>query len=171
MTTKFLILAFCLDCGFWDTLLADQKYPDPWLPLPRQVGSWSTITERFMKWKITEFEYGGGIADGGSLGFRFKTADGAAFDVLVVCSSWWTEQDWKRKHQPIYLWFQDKAYRIPKDGEAEKRLLVMLNQAAMKLKGVGRKHPRYIERLRDVVKSRALPDNDWPFDRLDLKEQ
>ncbi len=169
MKPAFLALIFCLSNSFCGTLEAEQKYPDPWLPRPHQVGDWNTISERFMKWEITEFEYKGGIADGGSKGFWFKTSDGAEFYVLVVASSWWTKEDWKKKQQPIYLSFDNKDYRVSKGGETQTRLLAMLKRAAKNLKGDGDSHPRYIERLGEIVKSRAYRYQDWPYDRLDLE--
>ncbi len=169
MKTTLLASLFFLGYSFEVSVLAEEKeYPDPWLPPADMVGDWNTINERFMKWEIAEFEFGGGVADGGSLIINFKTADAAEFGVLVACSNWRTKEDWKEEQQPIFLIFENKAYSISRGGVFEKRLLLMLNQAASKLKGVGNTRPSYIERLHDTVKSRILIDEYWPFSDLDL---
>ncbi|MCF6312103.1 MAG: hypothetical protein L3J39_06605 [Verrucomicrobiales bacterium] len=171
MKFALLILMFCLGFNFCGTLEAEQKYPDPWLPRPEMIGDWDKISERFMKWEIADFEYGGGIADGGSKGFSFKTSDGAEFDVLVVCSAWWTKEDHEKKRQPIYLWFENKIYRVEKGDKTETRLLVMLKRAAKILKGEGRADPKYIERLYSVVESRSNPYAYFPITYEEVEEK
>jgi hypothetical protein len=168
MKTALLALVYWLVFNFGGNILAKEEYPDPSLPRPDMVGNWDEISERMMKWEIVEFDYSGMVLDGGSLNFNFKTADGSEFDVLVACPAWWTKEDWKEKQQPIFLDFQNKSYRVSKGGESEKRLLLMLSQAASKLKGLGRKRPIYIKRLHDIVKSRARRDDYWPFGELEL---
>ena len=169
MKATFLAIVLFLSYSFAVSVFAeDNEFPDPHFPLPERVGDWNTINERFMKWEIAEFEVGGEVADGGSLILNFKTADAAEFHIIVACSAWWTKEDRKEKQQPIFVSFENKDYRVSKGSEYEKRLLAMLNQAAWNLKGVGRKRPIYIQRLHDLVKSRTLRDDSWPFGDLDL---
>lgn len=168
MKPALLAYAFWFGCSLGIPVWAEQKYPDPWLPRPEMVGDWGTLRERFKKWEIAEFEYGGGVADGGSLIFDFKATDGSEFEVLVACSAWWTREDWNKKQQPIFLLFEKKAYRVSKGSESEKALLLKLRQAASDLKGMGRKRPIYIGRLHDLVESRDLRNHYWPFGDLEL---
>jgi hypothetical protein len=155
---------FSLGIAVW----AEQEYPAPWLPRPDMVGDWDAVSERFKKWEIAEFEYGGGVADGGSLIFDFKATDGSEFEVLVACSAWWTKEDWEKKQQPIFLLSENKAFRISKGSESEKILLLKLRKAAASPKGMGRSRPIYIERLHELVESRDLRDHHWPFGDLEL---
>ena len=168
MKPALLASTFWFGCSVGIGVWAEQEYPEPGWPGPEMVGDWDTFNEQFKKWEIAEFEYGGGVADGGSLIFEFKATDGSEFEVLVACSSWWTKEDWKKKQQPIFLLFETKAYRISKGSESEERLLLMLNEAASELEGVGRKRTIYIERLHEIVKSRALHGPHWPMGDLDL---
>ncbi|MCB1079746.1 MAG: hypothetical protein KDM64_18155, partial [Verrucomicrobiae bacterium] len=168
MKPSLLASVFWFWFGLGITVWAEQEYPKPGWPRPEMVGDWDTVSERFKKWEIAEFEYGGGVADGGSLIFEFKATDGSEFGVLVACSEWWTEEDWKKKQQPIFLLFEHKVYRVSKGGETERTLLQKLRQAASDLKGIGRRRPIYIGRLYDLVESRNLPEYDWPFGDLEL---
>jgi hypothetical protein len=145
MKPALLASVFWFGCSLGVAVSAEQVHPDPWLPRPNMVGDWETVSERFKNWEIAEFEYGGGVADGGSLIFAFKATDGSEFEVLVACSAWWTKEDWEEKQQPIFLLFENKAYRVSKGSESEKTLLLKLRQAASDLEGVGRSRPRYIE--------------------------
>lgn len=163
MKDALQVLLVCLGCALSEGASADQDYPEPSYPPPGSVGDWNAISERFNDWKIVEFEYGGGRADGGSNSFQFRSSDGAEFEVLVVCSSWWTKTDWEERQQPIYLWFDNKAFRISRGDKTEKRLIEMLTDALTTLKGEARADPRYIGLLRETVKSRKIPAFDWPI--------
>jgi hypothetical protein len=167
---KKVLLACLYFSGFilGGNIYAKEEYPDPSLPEAEMVGNWDEISERMMKWEIAEFRYGGMVLDGGSLMFNFKTTDGTELDVLVACTAWWTKEDWRAKQRPIFLIIKDKAYRVSKGGDHEKRLLGMLSHAASNLKGMGKKRPIYIQRLHDIVKTRALHDDYWPFSDLEL---
>ncbi|MEM7600213.1 MAG: hypothetical protein AAF357_02220, partial [Verrucomicrobiota bacterium] len=98
------------------------------------------------------------------------TVDGTEFDLLVVTFTWWTKSDWERNNQPIYLWIDEKAYRVKPGEKNEERLIAILNRAARDLRGDGYRHPKYLIRLLDVIESR---DNrlhsGWPLDRLEYQ--
>lgn len=148
-----------------------REYPAPSYPLPEQVGNWDIIRERLFEWEFVDFNYGGGIADGGSLGFDFKTSKGEEVMILVACASWWTEQDWERKRQPIFLSYKRKDYRVEEGTEIETRLIEILDHAASHLKGEGPRDPKYIARLRDLIQKRNFPNEIWPYDDIEAEEE
>ncbi len=168
MKPALLASLFWIGCSLGMEVCAEKEHPDPWLPEPGMVGDWDTVSERFKKWEIADFEDKGIILDGGSHGFAFKATDGSEFQILVASPAWWTQEDWNKKQQPIFLQFEGKSYRVTKGSEYEKALLLKLRQAATDLKGVGRRRPIYIGRLHDLVESRELRDNFWPLGDLEL---
>jgi hypothetical protein len=135
--------------------------------------------ETFKKWKIVEFNEWDTLGDGSTI-FRFTTSDDSEIGILVptIRPYYPHSNDPFKVTEPIvfpqviYLHFERQLYCVEKGGEIETILLAMLDLAAKELKGVGPLHPKYIQYLRDVVKSRAIPIyHDCPFDNNDIEGQ
>jgi hypothetical protein len=142
----------------------------PFNPPPDWVNNWDNIREPFLNWKIDKFEYRGEAADGGSKGFKFHTTDGTEFYMVVLCSWYWTKEDLAKNQQPIHLWTGDKRYCVEAGSEIEARLIAMMDRAAEDLRGDGRKHPKYLTRLREEIKSRDTRlHEEWPHDPLEFE--
>lgn len=142
----------------------------PFSPPPDWVNNWDNIREPFLKWKIAKFEFKGEAADGGSNVFQFQTTDGTEFQVVVACSLYWTKEDRAKKQQPIHLWTRGKHYLVEPGSEIEARLIAMIDRAAEDLRGDGRKHPKYLIRLSEEIKSRDTRLHEqWPHDPLEFE--
>ena len=164
---KITLLAALIWIGSSLVMMAQMT---PFNPPPDWVNNWDNIRDQFLKWKIAKFEYKGEAADGGSKVFQFQTTDGTEFQVVVACSVYWTKEDLVKKQQPIHLWTAGKHYLVEPDSEIEDRLIAMMERAAEDLRGDGRKHPKYLTRLREEIKSRDTRlHEEWPHDPLEFE--
>ncbi|MEM7698238.1 MAG: hypothetical protein AAF236_07535, partial [Verrucomicrobiota bacterium] len=66
MKTSFLAAFVSIGWIFGSLGQEEKDFAKPSYPLPEWVGDWSDIQEQLLSWEISEFEYRGGIADGGS---------------------------------------------------------------------------------------------------------
>lgn len=151
-------LAKCIE----DRKKSDDKTPN--LP-PRKMNmkeDWTTIEKKnYSNWELAEFDGWSGVADGGSIGFRFLTTKEIKFDVLVANPSYWTAEDKEKQRQVIYLVESGRFYLLKRGSEHEKLLIGMLKRLEKGLKKDGLTSKKRIEVLREVIGSRKAVNLEW----------
>ena len=127
-----------------------------------RLGSWKELHDKgFCGWSVNFYAYKGGVADGGSYGFEFKTTKGSEFGILIANPEYWNDEELKNRSQVFYVLEGDvqkgrEFYKILIGSKEERDIIQMLSAALANKEIQRRDDSGMLKKLISHLKSRKI---------------